>query len=49
MVVKLDVTKSLFDKFKLGDDFVDKVLDNFVAVSSFKPSGHLPSALSHVS
>ena len=37
-VVKLDVTKSLFDKFKLGDDFVDKVLDNFVEVSSFKPA-----------
>ena len=36
-VVKLDVTNSLFDKFKLGDDFVDKVLDNFdVEVLSFK-------------
>ena len=38
LVVKLDVTKSLFDKFKLGDDFVDKVLDNFAEVSSFKPA-----------
>ena len=38
MVVKLEVTKSLFDKFKLGDDFVDKVLDLFVEVSSFKPA-----------
>ena len=38
LVVKLDVTKSLFDKFKLGDDFVDKVLDLFVEVSSFKPA-----------
>ena len=38
LVVKLEVTKSLFDKFKLGDDFVDKVLDLFVEVSSFKPA-----------
>ena len=26
----------MFDKFKLGDDFVDKVLDNFGKVCSFK-------------
>ena len=35
-VVKFEVTKNLFDKFKLGDDFVDKVLDNFGEVCNFK-------------
>ena len=36
LVVKLEVTKSLFDKFKLVDDLVDKVLVNFDEVFSFK-------------